>query len=58
MKVLNFFEKALYVCAFLSVFAILQQEPMTWEFAKGQMIKAMAFASFGLSIYIGKKLWQ
>jgi len=58
MKVLNFFEKALYICAFLCLFSILQQEPMTWEFAKDQLVKAMAFAFFGLSIYVGKKLWQ
>jgi hypothetical protein len=58
MKALSFFEKALYICAFFCLFSILQQDPMTWEFANDQVTKALAFASFGLLIHIGKKLWE
>jgi len=58
MKGWKIFEKVMLICAFLCVFAILQQEVMTWEFAIGQIQKAMIFSSIGGFAFILRRLFQ
>ena len=58
MKSWKIFEKAMYVCAFLCLFAILQQQVITWEFALGQIHKAMIFCAVGGFAFILRRLFQ
>lgn len=59
MKGWKIFEKVMYACAFLCVFAIVDQlEVCTWEFAKSQLHKAMIFCSIGGVAFILRRLFE